>query len=217
MHHGGEKGRGFGGREAQVGSTQFDQMAACAQARQWQRRVSARGQQQVQLRGRVLQQKRDQRMHGRIVDDVVVVQHEHDIGAGRGNVVDDCRQNKLRRRRLGAVRKAGQRCRQSRIGGLQRRQHIGEKARAVVVTGIEREPRRLRAGSRNAGQRQRRFAVARRRCDQHQRPLQPGVQAGEKTGPRQEVRANRRRVQLGLDQQGHIYPPRLAPIKKPIL
>ena len=78
-HHLVEVRRGLVGREAQVGGADLDQLAAPPQPGQRQRRVGAAGDHQVDLRGQVLQQEGHPVLHLARVDDVVVVEHQHDI------------------------------------------------------------------------------------------------------------------------------------------
>ena len=67
------------GGEAQVGGADLDQLAARPQASQRQRRVGAGGDHQVDLRREVLQQERHPGLDVVGVDEVVVVEHQHDV------------------------------------------------------------------------------------------------------------------------------------------
>ena len=78
-HHVVEVGRGLVGREAQIGGADLDEFAATPQASQRQRRVGAAGDHQVHLRREVLQQEGHPVLHLACVDDVVVVEHQHDV------------------------------------------------------------------------------------------------------------------------------------------
>ena len=78
-HHLVEVRRGLVGREAQVGGADLDELATRPQPRQRQRRVGAAGDHQVQLRGQVLEQERHPVLDVARVDDVVVVEHQHDV------------------------------------------------------------------------------------------------------------------------------------------
>ena len=77
-HHLVEVRRGLVGREAQIGGADLDQLAARSQPSQRQRRVGAAGDHQVELWGEVLQQEGDAVVHVARLDDVVVVEHQHD-------------------------------------------------------------------------------------------------------------------------------------------
>ena len=80
-HHLVEVRRGLVGREAQIGGADLDELAA-ARRRQRQRRVGAAGDHQVDLRGEVLQQDEGHRLvHLDGLDDVVVVEDQHDLVA----------------------------------------------------------------------------------------------------------------------------------------
>ena len=82
-HHLVEVRGGLVGREAQVGGADLDQLAARPQPGQRQRRVGAAGDHQVQPRGQVVEQERHPLLDVARVDDVVVVEHQHDV-ARRG-------------------------------------------------------------------------------------------------------------------------------------
>ena len=78
-HHLVEVRRGLVGREAQVGGADLDELAARPQPSQRQRRVGAAGDHQVQLRREVLEQEGHPVVDVARVDDVVVVEHQHDV------------------------------------------------------------------------------------------------------------------------------------------
>ena len=78
-HHLVEVRRGLVGSEAQIGGADLDQLAARSQAGQRQRRVGAGGDHQVDLRRQVLQQERHPAVDVARVDQVVVVEHQHDV------------------------------------------------------------------------------------------------------------------------------------------
>ena len=71
--------RGLVGREAQVGGADLDQLAARSQAGQRQRRIGAAGDHQVHLRGQMVEQEGHPVVDVARVDDVVVVEHQHDV------------------------------------------------------------------------------------------------------------------------------------------
>jgi hypothetical protein len=74
-----EEGRRLTGGEAQVGRSKLGQLAAGAQPGQGQRRVDAAGDDQVQRRGDMAQQEGQAVMDGHRVDQVVVVQDQHQL------------------------------------------------------------------------------------------------------------------------------------------
>ncbi len=88
---------GFGRREAQVGGAQFDQLVAGAQPGQRQRRILARGDDQVQARWLMLEQKGDGAIHGSRVDPVIVVENEDERAIDRSEFVGQGRQSGLSR------------------------------------------------------------------------------------------------------------------------
>ena len=75
-----EVGRDLGQGEAQVGGTDLDQLAPGAQAGQRQRRVDAGADDQVHLGRKVLEQVGHARLQVGVVDEVVVVQDQVQLG-----------------------------------------------------------------------------------------------------------------------------------------
>ena len=91
-----EKAGGLGRGEAQIGGAQLGQLASGAQSGQGQRGILAGGDDQVHLGRQVLDQE-GQRIVDRLgVEDVVVVENEHDIARDGGDVVEQGRQRRLR-------------------------------------------------------------------------------------------------------------------------
>ena len=79
VHHLVEKVGGLGRGEAQVGGAQLGQLASGAQSGQGQGWILTGGDDQVHLRRQVLDQEGQGIVHRPGVEDVVVVEHEHDI------------------------------------------------------------------------------------------------------------------------------------------
>jgi hypothetical protein len=90
------------GREAQVGRTHLDQLASRPQAGQWEGRIGAAGDHQMHLRRQMFEQERRPVLHITGVDDVVVVEHQHQV-ARDAEVVEQRGQHPLDRRRLGLL------------------------------------------------------------------------------------------------------------------
>ena len=99
-HHLVEVRRSLVRREPQVGGTDLDQLATRSQPGQRQRRVSSAGDHQVQPRRQVVEQERHRVLDLAGVDQVVVVEHQHDVAAGRAEVVEQRREHHLDRGRL---------------------------------------------------------------------------------------------------------------------
>ena len=95
-----QKGGGLCGGEAQVGGAHVDHLAAGAQAGEGQSWVLACGDDEVHVGWEVVEQKGDGIIHGRRVDDVVVVQHEHERIGLHGQGVDERGEDALGGRRL---------------------------------------------------------------------------------------------------------------------
>ena len=87
-------------REAQVGRTDLHELATRPQAGERQRRVGAGSDHEVQPRGQVLQQECHSVLHVVHVDEVVVVEHQHDVVRHCGELVNQRRENRLDRRLL---------------------------------------------------------------------------------------------------------------------
>ena len=121
-HHLVEVRRGLRGREAQVGGADLDELAARSQPRQRQRRVGAAGDHQVYLRGQVLQQEGHPVVHVARVDDVVVVEHQHDIVRDGVEVVEQGGEARLDRR----------------LGRLQERERAGTDPGCAVFSAATR-------------------------------------------------------------------------------
>ena len=79
VHHLVEVCGGLVRREAQIGRADLDQFAARPQASQRQRRIGAGGDHQVDPRREVLQEERHAALDVAGVDQVVVVEHQHDV------------------------------------------------------------------------------------------------------------------------------------------
>ena len=114
-HHLVEVRRGLVGREAQVGGADLDQLAARSQPGQRQRGIGAAGDHQVQPRRQVLEQERHPVLHLARVDDVVVVEHQHDVVRDGAEVVEQRGQRPPRSAAAGAP--AGARARLRRRPG----------------------------------------------------------------------------------------------------
>ena len=140
-HHLVEVRRSLVRREPQVGGTDLDQLATRSQPRQRQRRVSAAGDHEVQPRRQVVEQERHRVLDLAGVDQVVVVEHQHDVAAGRAEVVEQRRQHHLDRGRL----RRGQELQLVRADPgrhrPQRRDQVAPEGHRVVVTRVERQPR----------------------------------------------------------------------------
>ena len=78
-HHLVEVRGGLVGREPQIGGADLDEFAPCSQARQRQRRIGPAGDHQVQPRREMVEQEGHPIVDVTSVDDVVVVEDQHDI------------------------------------------------------------------------------------------------------------------------------------------
>ena len=135
--------RGLIGREPQLGRADLDQLAARPQPGQRQRGIGPAGDHHVQPRRQMVEQERHPVLHIAGVDDVVVVEHQHDVARDGAQVVEQRGEHRFDRLRRGG-RQQGQRvladpgCRRP-----QRGDHVGPEGREIVVAPVERQPRHL--------------------------------------------------------------------------
>ncbi len=194
--------RSLAGREAQIGGADLDQFATPSQPRQRQRRVGAAGDHQVYLRGQVLQQEGHPVLHVARVDDVVVVEHQHDIVRDGVEVVKQIDKARLARR-LGRLQERERSCAIPGRRRLQRGDKIRPEQRGIVVALVEREPRHGPSIGRSGGQplrQQRRLTEPGRRRHQRQRRLRPAAQALAQSRTRDQAASPPGDVELGLEQ-----------------
>ena len=131
--------RGFVGREAQVGGPDLQELTSSPQARQRQGRVGPTGDHEVHVRRKVLDQEGHRLVDLRRFDDVVVVEHQHQVTADGLQVVEQRGDDGIDRRLRGVEAALG-RGSGVRVDGPQCRHDVGPEQRRVVVTAIEREP-----------------------------------------------------------------------------
>ena len=91
---------GLGRGEAEVGAAHLGQLASGAQSRQGQRGILAGGDDQVHLGRQVRDQEGQRIVHRPGVEDVVVVEDEHDVARDGGEVVEQGREYRFEWRRL---------------------------------------------------------------------------------------------------------------------
>ena len=202
-HHLVEVRRSLVGREAQVGGADLDELAAPSQPRQRQRRVGAAGDHQVDLRGQVLQQERHPVLDVARVDDVVVVEHQHDIVRDGAELVEQRGEDRFDRR-LGRLQERERTCTDPGHRRLQRGDQVGPEQRGIVVALVEREPRRGPSIGGSGGQpvgQQRRLAEPGRSGHQRQRRLGPTAQALDQSRTRDQTAPPPGDVELGLEQR----------------
>ena len=74
-------------RKAQVSTAQFVQVPLGSPFDQWQRRIGARGENQVHLRGQMSNQHLEQRMHFDRANEVIIIQHQDHVFWHIGQIV----------------------------------------------------------------------------------------------------------------------------------
>ena len=135
-----EKVGGLGGREAQVGGAQLGQLAPGAQAGQRQRRIFAGGDDQVHLWRLVFDEEGQGLIDRSGIERMVVIEHEDERIRDGGDVVEQGCQQRVAGRWLRRLQRSQRPCADTRRNGLQGSDEVGQKARGVVIAGIERQP-----------------------------------------------------------------------------
>jgi hypothetical protein len=150
----------------------------------------------------VLDQEQHRLLHVHGLNDVVVVEHQHDIVGEGGEVVEQAGDHRLQGGGVGL--KHPQRV-ASDIGAhlLEGGDDIGPEHCRVAVTAVERQPRRRSGRPGLAGKplgHQRGLAKAGRRRDQHDRRKGVAVQTTIEPVPPDDTPSMPGRVQLALEQ-----------------
>ena len=131
----GQKGCGLVGGEAQLLGAQLGDLPARAQPCERQRRILARGDNQVQRGRQMVEQEAHRLVDRRRLQYMVVVQHQDALVRHCGQVVDQDRQQgfQWRRRRL-----QPRQHRRAHLGRqrLQRRHQVAQKHRRVAISRI---------------------------------------------------------------------------------
>ena len=192
--------------EAEVGAAQLGQLASGAQSGQGQGWILAGGDDQVQLGRQVLDQEGQRIVHRLGVEDVVVVEHEHDIARDGGDVVEQGRQRRLEWRGLRRLEHGQYPFADPGRNRLQGRDQIGQEAAEVAVAFIERQPRHRSPAARDPFADQGGLAKAGRSGDQGQ-PVagsEAFVQPLDQSRTEDDPSPRRWDVELGgQDRRGH--------------
>ena len=164
---------GLGLVEAQLGGAQLEQLAVRAQARERQRRIVPGRDRQLECRRQMVEQERDARVHVLALDQVVVIEHEHEPRVERGELVDQRRQHDLDR--IGAAHaERGERRRRRRPARRARSASIAyaqKRTGSLSVRSIVNHAKaRVSLGSAAHSASTRRLAPARGSVEQRQAP-----------------------------------------------
>jgi hypothetical protein len=187
--------------EAQVGFAQFGQLPAGAQPRQRQRRVGAAGQHQPQRPWQVLQQQPQRGVHRRRLDQVVVVQHQHQLVGYAGQLVDQRRHHRLQRGGLQVGKQRARPLGNPRAHPVQRGDHVPPEPRHVVVALVQRQPGHRPLATADPVAKQAGLAKAGRGADQDQLACHPLGHARQQPRAWHKPRPRARHVQLGRQQR----------------
>jgi hypothetical protein len=139
LHRRPEQRGGFLGGEAQVRLAQLDELPAGPEAGQRQRRVGAAGQHQPQLRWQALQQDGQAVVDRWRLDQVIVVQDQHERFGSLDQLVDQHRQHRLQRR-LGALKQGIDPLTDPGSHPIQGGGDIAPEPRRVAVAAVQRQP-----------------------------------------------------------------------------
>ena len=96
---------GLGRGEAEVLGADLEELAAGPQAGERERWIGARGDREPGARREALDEGRDEPMDGRLIDQVVVVEHQDRAVSGRCDAVEDAGQGELGIEGLGVERR----------------------------------------------------------------------------------------------------------------
>ena len=210
--------------EAQICRADLGEFAPRPQASQRQRWVGAGGDHHVDLLGQMLDQELHSVMDLVRVDQVEVVEHQHDVVRARAELVEQRREDRLDRRWPRRLKKgkggSSNLCRHR----LQRTNHVGPEGRGSGVARVEGEPRSRRSTGRDGGQplrQQRRLAEAGRRGDERQLRLGPPAQVLVQSRTYHQTASQLGDVELGFEQRGRhdpiLWPTPLARARKEAL
>ena len=117
------------------------QLAARPPPGQRQRGIGPAGDHHVQPRRQMVEQERHPVLHIARVDDVVVVEHQHDVARDGAQVVEQRGKHRLDRGRPGRLQEGQRTLADPGCRRPQRGDHIGPEGRGIVVAPVEREPR----------------------------------------------------------------------------
>ncbi len=138
LHHLVEKIGGFSRAESQIGGAQLIHLSPGAQPRQRKLRILVCGDDQVHLGRQVIEQKSKGLVNDFGIDNVVVVKNKDKIVWSRGDIVEQCRQNRLKGRRLLGLKRIQNPIANMWRNRLQRSDDIGQKACGVAIFLVKR-------------------------------------------------------------------------------
>ena len=165
----------LGRREAEVLGANLEQLAAGPQAGERERWIGARCDREPGSRRKTLDEGCHEAMDGRLLDDVVVIEHEHRAASGRCKAVEDGGKGELGVEGPGVELPGALRfARQAR----RRRGEVSSEPDDVVVARVERQPRAADGRLIQPVGQQGALAEAGRRGDEHEASLGGGVELG---------------------------------------
>ena len=134
-------------------------------------------------------------------DNVVVVEHEHELVRDGGDVIQQRPQRRLDRWRLGRIQQREGILANPRLHRLQCSDEVSPEQRWLIVVLVKRDPCPRPFAGRGSCQpfsQHRRLAETRRRGDQGQLALDPLVQALDQSRTRYQPRTPLGDIELGL-------------------
>ena len=159
--------------EAQVGGAHLGQLAAGTQPRQRQRQVGAAGNHQPQPGRQMLEQEHNRLMHRLGVDQVVVVQHQHQLTRNGGKLVDQRGHHRLERARRRRAKQRTEPLADPFPHAPQSGGDMAPKPRRVVISGVQRQPSHRPGTAPRPVSQQRRLAKTSRSAHHRQPAREP--------------------------------------------
>ncbi len=173
-------------------------MVPGSQPGQGQCRVFACNQRQVELGGLVLQDEFHRFRNGRLGEQVIIVEHQHQRIAPESDLVEQSRQDFFDRRKLRRLESAEETRPGVLVHRLQGRRQVGQKAQQIVIAFVQGEPRCRITALLEPGGSQRGLPKPGGSGDERQSPpeLQPIIHLAEQVRARHQVRPQRRDIEF---------------------
>ncbi len=201
---------GFGEREAERLVVDADHLALHAHRGELQRHETARGENEMERRGRIGQQRIEEAGDLGRGEDMAVVEHEEEIAAARGKVVHQRGEDRIDGKDGAGADERGDVLRDGWIGPRDGGDEIVEEAAEVIVGGIEREPSGGGAARGEAGRPLRQQGALAEACGgRDHRELRPfrRIELPQQRVAVDEAALQFRRSQFGFDVHAREYIP----------
>ena len=200
-HDASEKGVRLLQRKAQVGATQFVEASFGSPPGQWQRRIEAGSQHQVQLGGQMPDQELEQAMHLAAMNALIIIQHQDHVFGHIRQIVDEQGRHAIGRGELRGLEEVG-----SGLAGvgedpLQGSGEQVDEGGKLVVVGLEGEPGGRVVNCLQPLDQQGRLAKAGRGAHQSDGAAEPGVQALEEVSSGDDIATGAGSIELCVQER----------------